>query len=251
MKSRALLSSLLLVSAAAAQLTRVSAPSIELAPPNPPSNFGKFDAAPDSGSSVVSVADLAVPARARKQFDKSNELLRKQRLDDALHELNKAVRIYPHFAGAYNNMGVIYARLGDTACERLSLQTAIDLNDRFELAYVNWARMDLASADYKDADTALLKASRLDANDAVPFVLLAYSALAQGRLQEAVTLAKKAHALGGSHAFAHRVAARVFEQQNQLERAIAELKLCIEEEPDGPGVDAVRSELELVQSLER
>src|SRR5579863_8584962 len=119
MKSRALLSFLLLVSAAAAQLTRVSAPSIELAPPNPLSNFGKFDAAPDSGSSVVSVADLAVPARARKQFDKSNELLRKQRLDDALHELNKAVRIYPHFAGAYNNMGVIYARLGDTGLRAL------------------------------------------------------------------------------------------------------------------------------------
>jgi len=252
MKSRLLLSSLLLLGSSAAQITRVSASSIELAP-NLPTNFGGFDGSPDSAASgaVVSVSDLSVPARARKQFDKSNELLRKQRFNDALRELNKAVKVYPHFAGAYNNMGVIYARLGDTACERLSLQTALDLDDRFELAYVNWARMDLASADYKNADLALWKASSLDASDTTPLVLLAYSALAQGHAQEALTLSQKAHAQGGSHAFTHRVAARVFEQRNQLADAVAELKRCLEEQPAGPGADAARNELHIAESLLR
>lgn len=252
MKSRVLLSSLLWVGAAAAQLARVDTPSIAL-DPAAPTNLGRYDATLDSGSSggLVSAAELAIPARARKEFDKSNELLRQQRLNDALHELNKAVKIYPRFASAYNNMGVIYARLGDEACERSSLQTAIDLNDRFQLAYVNWGRMNIASADYQAADAALRKASGLDASDSTPLVLLAYSALSQGHSRDALNLSQLAHALGGSHAFAHRVAARVFEQQNQLESAISELELCLKEQPDGPGVAQARDELKIVQSLLR
>ena len=251
MKSRVLLCSLLLVSTAvAAQVARVRSSPIVL---NPDTTLrtGKFDATVDSGvgGAVVSLAELAIPARARKEFDKSNELLRKQRFIDALHELNKAVKMYPHFASAYNNMGVIYAWLGDTDCERLALQTAIEMNNTFELAYVNWARLNIASADYKDADAALHKASSLDASDTTPLVLLAYSALAQGNAQEALTLSHKAHTQGGLHAFAHRVAARVFEQRNQLADAVAELKLCLQEQPAGPGVDAARNELHIVESL--
>jgi len=250
MKSRVLLCSLLLASGVAAQVTRVSSSSV-VSDPKPAPSPGRFDAGADSGANgtLVSVSDLEVPARARREFDKSNELLRKQRFSEALRELNKAVNIYPRFAGAFNNMGVIYAHLGDTACERSSLQTAIDLNDRFELAYVNWARMDLASANYKDADIALRKASSLDMSDTTPLVLLAYSALAQGNSQEALTLSQKAHARGGSHAFAHRVAARVLEQRSQFAEAVAELKLCLEEQPVGPGVDAASSELQFVESL--
>src|ERR1035441_7001687 len=45
------------------------------------------------GNALVSAADLSVPSRARKELDKANELAGKQKWEQAIHELNKAITI--------------------------------------------------------------------------------------------------------------------------------------------------------------
>ncbi len=55
-------------------------------------------------NSLVSAADLGIPARARKELDKANELLARQELEQAVQRLNKAIEIYPAYAVAYNNL---------------------------------------------------------------------------------------------------------------------------------------------------
>jgi len=130
------------------------------------------------------------------------------------------------------------------------LEKAIGLNDHFALAYLNWARMSLANSDFADAETALTKASNLDSSDPRALVLLAYSRFMQGHLDQAIAISEKAHAMEKPHAFAHRVAARAFEQQKQLDRAVAELKLFLKEDPNGPLSDAARKELQIVQGAQ-
>lgn len=208
-------------------------------------------ASPDIGSGLIGVSDLSVPAKARKEFDKALASLHKDELKHALQQLNKAVLIYPAFTGAYNNLAVVYGRLGDAASEREALEKAIELNDHFSLAYLNWAKMSIASSDFASAQTALDKVSNLDPSDPTAFVLLAYSDLVQGHVPEAITSSEKAHALGKPHAFAHRVAARAFEQEKQFDQAICELNLYLKEDPLGPASDLVRNELQIVQALPR
>lgn len=243
MTSRTLFVVLLLAAAAAAQ--------VDISPSLPAALEKRFNstAGVSAPAGLVTVAELSVPAKARKEFDKGLEELRKGDLKQSLRHLNGAVFIYPPFAGAYNNLGVVYARLGDAECERESLQKAIELNDRFELAYLNYARMSLATSDYAGANTALDKVAKLNPSDPTALVLLAYSEFMQGQLPEAIDASKRAHALDKPHAFAHRVAARVFEKQRQFERAVSELELFLKEDPSSPIADSIRKELGIVQAL--
>jgi tetratricopeptide (TPR) repeat protein len=214
-------------------------------PNEPDRNYG----AP--GNAFVSTSDLGIPSRARKEVDKANELVGKQNWPQAIQKLNKAISIYPAYAMAYNNLGVIYSRLGDVAREREALEKAISLNDHFALAYTNLGRMNLVAGDFKEAQSALDKASTFDPNDPMTLILLAYAEFKQRRFDEAIATTRKAHAMGKPHAFAHRVAARAFEQQEQGASAIAELELFLKETPAGPGADSAREELAAVKAALR
>jgi tetratricopeptide (TPR) repeat protein len=200
-------------------------------------------------SAFVSASDLGIPGRARKELDKASELADKQQLAQAVQKLNKAISIYPSYALAYNNLGVLYARLGDSVREREALQKAISLNDHFVLPYINLGRMHMAAGDFPATETALGKAFTLDPADPMTLILLSYSQFMDRRFDEAIATSHKAHAVGKPHAFVHRVAARAFEQQRQGASAIAELELFLKEEPRGPRADAARKELEVVKAV--
>jgi tetratricopeptide (TPR) repeat protein len=199
------------------------------------------------GNAFVSTSDLGIPSRARKEFDKASELIRKRELDQAIQKLNKAISIYPDYAGAYNNLGVLYAWRGDHVRERESLEHAIRLNDHFALAFLNLGRLNIASGDFPAAQTFLDKASAFDPTDTMALILLSWAEFQQGHFDEAIGTSRKAHLLGNAHAFAHRVAARAFEKQQNRAGAVAELELYLSEEPPGPRAEAARKELEIVK----
>ena len=200
-------------------------------------------------SALVSVDDLGVPIRARKELNRANELLAKRDFPQAIQRLNQAISIYPSYAVAYNNLAVIYARLGDPVLEREALQKAISLNDHFALGYVNLGKMNIAAGDFSKAQSALDKASALDPTDPMPLMLLSYTEYLDRRFDEAIANIRKAHAMRKPHSFAHRVAARIFEQEMQGSSAIAELEMFLSEEPVGPRAVGARKELEIVKAF--
>jgi tetratricopeptide (TPR) repeat protein len=198
---------------------------------------------------VILAADLAIPARAKKEFDKANELTTAQQWPQAIERLNKAIGIYPNYASAYNNLGAIYARTGDRAREREALEKALSINDHFAPAYVNVGRMDIATGDFPNAETALNRASALDPADPMTLVLLTYAEFMNRRFDETIATSRRAHTLQGSHAFVHQVAARAFEQKRQAANAIAELELFLKEEPSGTRAEIARKELKEVKAI--
>ena len=194
-------------------------------------------------SSFVAATDLGIPARAHKEFVKANELFDREEFANAIQKLNKAVAIYPPYAAAYNNLGVIYSRLGDVARSRNALQTALSINDHLAPAYVNLGRMNIRAGDFLGAEAMLVKASAFDPKNAMAFALLAYSELMVGRFDEAIVNSRKAHELQGPHAVVHQVAARAFAEKGQPEQAIAELELFLQEEPSGHRAEDARKQL--------
>jgi Flp pilus assembly protein TadD len=199
-------------------------------------------------SALVSASDLGIPPRARKELERANELFRKQDLMNAIEKLRKAIAIYPAYAVAYNNLGVIYARLGDREHERDALERAISIDERFALAYVNLGKMDIAVGDFPSAETALNKASGVDSAEPQTLILLAYAELMDRRFEEVVAASRKAHTLDKPHALVHRLAASAHEQEGDPVDAIAELELFLAEEPTGPRADAARTELARVRA---
>lgn len=199
-------------------------------------------------NSLVSAGDLRVPAKAQKAFAKAAEQFARNDFAKALQSLRHAIAIYPSFAGAYNNLGVVYQHLGDQANERDALQRAVDLNDRYFLAYLNLGRMGVRTGDFPGAEDALRKAAALSSEDSDSLLLLAYAELMNKRLDDAIATSERMHALAIPHSFAHRIAARALEQQGQTARAVRELELCLAEDPAGPRSSEARKELEKLRS---
>lgn len=202
-------------------------------------------------NAFVSAADLGIPAKARKEFDKANELAGKQDLAQAIQRLNKAIAIYPAYASAYNNLGVIYSRLGDSVREREALQKAISINDHLASAYLNIGRMNITNGDFASAETVLNKAFAFDPNDAMALTLLTYSEFMEQRLDQALANSRKAHSLLGPHALVHLVAARALEQKSRGAEAIAELELFLKEDPSGRNSENARKELAALRAIVR
>lgn len=207
------------------------------------------DGTPGPTSAFVSAADLAIPSKARKEFVKAQGWIDHQDFKKAIQALNQAIAIYPAYAGAYNNLGVAYARIGDHGKEREALQKAVSINDHFAPAYVNLGRMEIGSGDFAAAENFFNKATSYDPTDPMTLVLLTYSEFINQHYDLAIATARKAHTVQGSHAFVHQIAARAYERKRDGVDAIAELELFLKEEPTGERADAARKELKQVQAI--
>jgi tetratricopeptide (TPR) repeat protein len=196
------------------------------------------------GAPLVGAADLNIPEKAAMEFDKATKLMAKQDWKKAIERLNRALAIYPKYAAAYNNLGVIYARLGDRPREREALQKAVSLNDHFAPAFVNLAKMAIADRDMPQAETLLDKATAFDPASSPTLILLANVELLDHHYNQAIATCQKAHSLAqDSHALAHYIAARALQHENRPSDAAAEFQIFLQEEPTGERAEAVRKEL--------
>jgi tetratricopeptide (TPR) repeat protein len=204
--------------------------------------------AANPGGSTVAVQDMNIPKAARKEFNKASNLIAKQEWKRAIDQLNRAISLYPNYVEAYNNLGVVYARLGDGANERAALQKALSLNDHFAPAWVNLARMSIKDRDFPTAETLLDKATALAPNDSQTLLILANVELMNLHYDQAIAHCEKVHSLGqDSHSLVHFIAARAYEHESRIPDAISQLQIFLKEEPSGVRADAARRELANLQ----
>jgi Flp pilus assembly protein TadD len=202
----------------------------------------------EAGGPMVAAVDLNIPESARNEFDKANQFVAKGNWQKAIERLNKAIAIYPDYAEAYNNLGVVYGRLGDRVRNLEALQKAVSLNDHFAPAYLNLARMAIADRDLVQAEALLDKAVAIEPTNSQILVLLANTELLNHHYDQALANCRRAHSRAqGPHTVAHYVAARVFEYQNRPTDAAAELQIFLSEEPPGPRADIARKEMNALQ----
>jgi tetratricopeptide (TPR) repeat protein len=195
-------------------------------------------------SSSVAAVDLNVPDNARREFDDASKAMAGQEWAKAILRLKHAIAIYPQYAPAYNNMGVAYGRMNDSAREREALEKAISLNDHFVPAFVNLAKLSLRERDSVRAETLLESALRAEPSNAENMTLLAEAQLLNKHYEAAITSARNVHAIPHQKlAVVHYIAARAFEHENRLQDARAELQIFLIEEPTGARADDVREEI--------
>lgn len=59
----------------------------------------------DAPSATISVTGLCAPKDARKAYEKVQHALQKRELAEAQAEPEQAVRLYPHYAAAWTDLG--------------------------------------------------------------------------------------------------------------------------------------------------
>jgi tetratricopeptide (TPR) repeat protein len=203
-------------------------------------------------SPTVSATDLNIPDGAKKDFEKARALMAKQDWSKAKDELLKAVATYPQYSAAYNNLGVVFARLGERGRERESLQTAIRLDEHFAAALVNLATMAVVDHNLPEAEPLLNQAAAADPNNVQTLVLLAKVQFAQRHWEAALATCHKVHFVHlGEEPFVHYIAAKALEQESRAADAATELHTFLDEEPTGPRADAVRKEMAAMEARNR
>jgi tetratricopeptide (TPR) repeat protein len=197
---------------------------------------------------TVSATDLNVPPKARKEVDKANEEIAMQNWKKALEHLNKAVAIAPQYATAYNNLGVLYARMNDPMQEEQALQKAISIDEHFAPALVNYGKLSMRQKNFPKAEEMLRRAVTMDPKDVDSLMLLARAEYMDLHFAEAIATAHQAHETSEDHAFVHYIAARAYQQQHKMAEAIAEFQTFLKEEPKGQRADYVRADMAKMQT---
>jgi Tfp pilus assembly protein PilF len=198
-------------------------------------------AKPDNPS-VTSAAELGVPQNARKAFDQGLSAWQKQDYKQAAEKFEQAVAEYPKYDTAYNNLGVMYAHLGQNDKAMAAFKRSVELNDKNADADRNLARMLMRQKDYPQAEVLLKKSLSVEPTEAATLTMLVMAEVEDGKPDEALNDAHKVHALPhDGYAVVHYIAGEVLEEKHQYAAASAEYNLYLKEAPNGPEAAQVRS----------
>lgn len=202
-----------------------------------------------SHSTMISVADLNVPQKARKELDKANVAMAEKNWKASLQHLNQAIAIAPQYATAYNNLGVLYGKMNDLPHEEEALKKAISLDDHFATPFVNYGKMCLQQKNFPQAEILLQKAISAEPNNPETLMLLADAQYMNRHFAAAIVSAQQSHSAGRDHpSFVHYIAARAYQQEGQQSEALAEFQRFLQEEPKGPRADQVRLDISKIEA---
>jgi tetratricopeptide (TPR) repeat protein len=90
-----------------------------------------------ASGNVISVTSLAAPKDSRAAFEKGRQALKKNKLDDAQTDFEKAARIYPAYAAAWYELGKLATDRGQFDAGLQSFQAAIRADPKYVQPYVS------------------------------------------------------------------------------------------------------------------
>ncbi len=201
---------------------------------------------------MVSVASLAVPGKARKEYEKGSEALEKGNLADAEKSLRKAIDIYPKFSEAWMRLGDVEQRRNNIEGAVADYQHAIDADANFALPYF---RMAFQAAVAKNWEDTRRLTERLIFLDPVNFPLAYYfNALADmnlNRMAQAESSALRAESLDKQHAEPRiqLLLATIYNFKGAYSSAAEHYRAYLKIVPDGPLTERVKTDLAKTEGM--
>ena len=193
---------------------------------------------------VTSAAELRVPQSARKAFDQGVTAWQKKDYQQAAEKFEKAVADYPQYDTAYNNLGVMYAHLGQDDKAIAAFRHSVELNDKNADADRNLARMLIRQKNYSQAEEFLRKSLSVEPTEAATLTMLVIAEVQDGKPDEALKDAQKVHALRhDGYSVVHFIAGELLEDKHQYADARAQYEMYLKETPNGPDAEQVKSAL--------
>ncbi len=187
------------------------------------------------GGPPISAAELNIPDNAKKEFEQGKDELSKQNFPEARKHFEKATQLYPQYAWAFNNLGIIALKEGNPVEAHNFFQRSIDADRSYAKGYFNLGKLLAMEKKYADADGLLSKAQSLDPMNPEVLFWLANIELVEGKFDMAAQACRKVHSMPHDTMPAvHIIAARAFAAQHDLTNAATEYSSYLKEAPNGP-----------------
>jgi tetratricopeptide (TPR) repeat protein len=105
-------------------------------------------------------AIAVTPLNPQANFLLSEELVRQNRIREAMEELQRTITYSSSHYRAHNNLGALLVREGNEAQAIIHFLTAIDIEPAFPRPHINYAKILMERKEYADAYTHALAAYR-------------------------------------------------------------------------------------------
>ncbi len=217
------------------------------------STRGDANANKASGT-VISLASLKVPKDARKEFDKGRDLGEKKKFDEGLIRLKKAVDLYPSYAEAYNEMGLLHKRqaiASATPEEKSKLmgsaeemyRKAIEADPKWIGAYLNLAQALMMRNNFKECEETTQKVLSMDSGSIDALYMQAFAQANLGKLDDAEKSALAADRGERRIALVQWLLGRIYEVQGSPTKAVVRYKQYLKENPNATNAEQVKQSI--------
>jgi tetratricopeptide (TPR) repeat protein len=202
-----------------------------------------------SGPPLIAVSEMNVPDKAKSQLDKGMQAFAQGKADTALEHIRKAIQIYPAYAQAHNNLGIVLVSRGDDDGAKKEFNEALKINEKFTPPLINLARVALKEHDVQQADGFLQKSIKLGAKNAEALSILANVRFIQGRFTDALQAVNDVHAVPHQNlAEVHLIAAEIYQKESHNEDALRECQTFLTEAPNSPKAGQVRKAMAVIET---
>jgi tetratricopeptide (TPR) repeat protein len=201
---------------------------------------------------TISATTAMAPKDAKKAFDKGREAAKKNKTAEAVKDFEKAVELYPRYAVAWYNLGLVKEQQKDGESARKAYQQALAADSRYVNPYMQLAQISAAENKWQDvADTTdrVLKLNPYDfprayfLNAAANFNLKKYDA-AERSAREALK-----NDASNQVPRIHHLLGLVLAQKRDYAGAIPEIQAYLKAVPFAADADTVKKQLTELQRL--
>jgi tetratricopeptide (TPR) repeat protein len=142
---------------------------------------------PGVGGATISVSELKIPERARKELERADKSLRSGNLREAAGHVEKGLAIYPQLPQAHNGLGALYAALKEYDKSVDEFGKALALNREYRLAADNLTAVLCLQHKYSEAEPVARRALEMDPGAASSQYLLGSVLVERGHTDEEAT----------------------------------------------------------------
>lgn len=182
---------------------------------------------------VGTVFAQAVPPDAQKEYLSALTSISKGEREAAIEKLNRAIKIFPTYFLALQQLGLLYIDTEKDEQAINPLTKSLEINPKstqshlgLGMAYVNLRRP-------KEAIKELNEALALDRREFRSYLYLGMALIDTGKLDEAEKSLKEAYSIGGPNQArtAHLYLASIYSTRKEYQKAIDELETYLRENP--------------------
>jgi tetratricopeptide (TPR) repeat protein len=205
-----------------------------------------------SEGTTVSATTLAAPKDARKAYEQALALGRKNKLEEAAAQLEKAATIYPRYALAWCELGRVQAIQGRTEDARKSFGQSIAADPKYVLPYVEISRLELRAGKWQELAETSEKATKLDPfNYPDAFFWNAVANYNLHNVAAAEESARHAQKLDSRHQIPQlsQLMALILQQRNDYSAAAEQMRDYLKFAPQAQDAPAARAQLEQLEKL--
>ena len=197
------------------------------------------------------VLDANVPPQARKEFEKADAVLaagRKERLQEGIKHLEKAISLYPNFLEAQLKLGAAYMDLQEWDKAEQALRRALEINSKTANAFFALGELYLRQQKLNQADKVLREGLAIEDRSWRGHFNLGRVYWSRNEIAKAGRQVALAIQLNPNFADAHLLGANILLRANKREDALGEFQEYLRLAPNGEYATEAR---EAVQKLKQ